>query len=110
MNVECWIAISIAKTYHTILQLWHRLTDLTDTQMEHLTTISPNGTVQIPPSMLKDLGFEPGMSIELHTASNVLEVRSAPLKTPSTISFGCMKNQIVMHDDLISPTNVDWYA
>lgn len=78
--------------------------------MEHFTKILPNGTVQIPPNMLKDLGFEPGMSIELHTTSDVLEVRPALKQSKANIYFGCMKDQIVMHDDLIAPTDVDWYS
>lgn len=78
--------------------------------MEHFTTILPNGVVQIPPNMLKDLGFEPGMPVELHTSSDGLEVRSVPKRTKREIYFGCMKDQIIMHDDLIDPTNVDWYS
>lgn len=78
--------------------------------MEHSTTILPNGTVQIPLSMLKDLGLEPGMSIELHTVSDILEVRPSLRQSKQKIYFGCMKDKIVMHDDLIAPTNVDWYA
>lgn len=60
--------------------------------MDHFTHISPYGTVQIPPSMLKDLGFEPGMSIQLHkTADDFLELR--PLQKTDSIErlFGLGK-------------------
>ena len=60
--------------------------------------------------MLKDLGFEPGMPIKLNSVSDFLEVHPAKKEQKNQISFGCMKDEIVMHDDLISPLDVDWYA
>jgi hypothetical protein len=78
--------------------------------VEHFTTILPNGTIQIPPNMLKDLGFAPGMPIELHKESDILEIRPVLSQLKSNIYFGCMKDQIVMHDDLIAPADVDWHT
>ncbi|MEK7654916.1 MAG: hypothetical protein AAB323_01490 [Pseudomonadota bacterium] len=60
--------------------------------MDHFTQISSHGTIQIPPSMLKDLGFEPGMSIQLHkTSDDCLKLR--PLRKTGSIErlFGLGK-------------------
>lgn len=60
--------------------------------MDHFTTILPNGTIQIPHSLLKDLGFEPGMPIYLHkTSDDFLEMR--PLQKTESIErlFGLGK-------------------
>lgn len=68
------------------------MTGVRYTTMDHFTHISSHGTVQIPPSILKDLGFEPGMSIQLHkTADDFLELR--PLQKTGSIErlFGLGK-------------------